>query len=63
MTEPEYQLPEVYEVVFGDRGVDCYTHDELMTMLNEMYDCYEWMCEYGSELQMKDDLQKLRGEL
>ena len=61
MTEPEYQLEEVYEVVYGDRGIDCYTHDELLGMLDEMYDCYEWICNCGNEMKMKADLQKLRG--
>mgnify|MGYP000683334500 FL=1 len=40
-TEDEYQLEEVYEIVFGDNGINRYDHDELKDKLNEMYDCYE----------------------
>jgi hypothetical protein len=61
MTEPEYQIEEVYEAVYGDRGIDCYTHDELMDMLNQMYDCYEWVCNFKSEVAMHKDLKELRG--
>jgi GH15 family glucan-1,4-alpha-glucosidase len=52
------RLTDIYEIVFGDDGITRYTHDELKDKLNEMYDCYLWMCEYGNELKMKDDLYK-----
>jgi len=52
------RLTDIYEIVFGDDGINRYTHDELKDKLNEMYDCYLWMCEYGNELKMKDDLYK-----
>jgi len=31
--------------VFGDNGINRYTHDELITMLDEMYDCYKHVVE------------------
>ena len=52
------RLTDICEIVFGDDGINRYTHDELKDKLNEMYDCYLWMCEYGNELKMKDDLYK-----
>jgi len=52
------RLTDIYEIVFGDDGINRYTHEELKDKLNEMYDCYLWMCEYGNELKMKDDLYK-----
>ena len=52
------RLTDIYEIVFGDDGLNRYTHEELKDKLNEMYDCYLWMCEYGNELKMKDDLYK-----
>ena len=33
-------LEEVYEHVFGDDAINRYTHEELIAMLDEMYDCY-----------------------
>ena len=40
---PEYkksgtQWEEVYEMVFGDNGINRYTHSELIARLGEMYD-------------------------
>ena len=52
------RLTDIYEIVFGDDGINRYTHEELKDKLNELYDCYLWMCEYGNELKMKDDLYK-----
>jgi hypothetical protein len=52
------RFADIYEIVFGDDGINRYTHEELKDKLNEMYDCYLWMCEYGNELKMKDDLYK-----
>lgn len=50
---------EIYEAAVGDDGVNRYTHDELKTMIFEMYDCYKWMCEFGNEIQMKKDLYSI----
>jgi hypothetical protein len=52
------RFTDIYEIVFGDDGINRYTHEELKDKLNELYDCYLWMCEYGNELKMKDDLYK-----
>jgi len=54
------QLEEVYEVVCGEDGINRYTHEELVDRLDEMYDCYIWIVEYGNELQMKSDLKEMR---
>jgi len=37
------QLEEIYEHVFGDDATNRYTHTELITMLDEMYDCYKYV--------------------
>ena len=34
---------EVYEHVFGDDASNRYTHQELIAMLDEMYDCYKYV--------------------
>jgi len=47
-TEDEYQLEEIYEVVVGDNGINRYTHEELIILLTEMQDCYEWVCNFKS---------------
>jgi len=60
MTETEYQLPEVYEIAFGKRGIDCYTHDELLERLVEMSDCFEWVCNFKNVKAMNKDLLELR---
>lgn len=52
---------EIYEAAVGIDGVNRYTHDELKTMIIEIYDCYTWMCEFGNEIQMKKDLYSLWG--
>tara|TARA_R110002074_G_scaffold119775_1_gene253086 strand:+ start:908 stop:1129 length:222 start_codon:yes stop_codon:yes gene_type:complete len=36
-------LEEIYEHVFGDDAINRYTHEELITMLDEMYDCYKYV--------------------
>jgi hypothetical protein len=36
---------EIYEHVFGDEGIERYTHGELIEMLDEMYDCYKYVVE------------------
>jgi hypothetical protein len=48
MTEDEYQLEEIYEVAVGDNGINRYTHEELIILLTEMQDCYEWVCNFKS---------------
>tara|TARA_R110002074_G_scaffold401618_1_gene600350 strand:- start:66 stop:278 length:213 start_codon:yes stop_codon:yes gene_type:complete len=37
------RLQEVYEHVFGDDAINRYSHEELLTMLDEMYDCYKYV--------------------
>ena len=61
-TEDEYQLEEIYEVVVGDNGINRYTHEELIILLTEMQDCYEWVCNFKSVDAMRADLKQLRGE-
>ena len=39
----ESTLEEVYEHVFGDDAINRYTPEELITMLDEMYDCYKYV--------------------
>ncbi len=34
---------EIYETVFGDDAINRYTHEELISMLDEMYDCYKYV--------------------
>ena len=36
----ELELEDVYEHVFGDDAINRYSHDELITRLDEMYDAY-----------------------
>jgi hypothetical protein len=61
-TEDEYQLEEIYEVVVGDNGINRYTHEELIILLTEMQDCYEWVCNFKNVDAMRADLKQLRGE-
>ncbi len=56
MTQNDAKLERVFERVFGDEGMKRYTFEELETMLNEMYDCYKWVCDFGNEMQVKEDL-------
>jgi len=60
-TEDEYQLEEIYEVVVGDNGINRYTHEELIILLTEMQDCYEWVCNFKNVDVMHEDLKQLRG--
>ena len=39
----EIELENVYEHVFGADSIDRYTHEELITMIDEMYDCYKYV--------------------
>ena len=39
------EMENIYEHVFGDDGIERYEHDELITMLDEMYDCYKYVIE------------------
>ena len=48
------QLDEIYESMVGDNGRERYTHEEIIDLVKEYYDCYKWMCEH--------DLTKLREE-
>jgi hypothetical protein len=34
---------EIYEHVFGDDASNSYTHQELIIMLDEIYDCYKYV--------------------
>ena len=61
-TEDEYELEEIYEVAFGDNGINRYTHEELIEMITEMQDCYEWVCNFKDSQAMYADLKQLRGE-
>ena len=56
------EIEEIYELVVGDNGIDRYTHEELIILLTEMQDCYEWVCDFGSVEAMRADLKQLRGE-
>ena len=58
----QYQLEEIYELIVGDNGINRYTHEELIILLTEMQDCYEWVCDFGSVEAMRADLKQLRGE-
>ena len=53
---------ELYEVAVGDNGINRYTHEELIILLTEMQDCYEWVCNFKSMDAMRADLKQLRGE-
>jgi hypothetical protein len=46
----------------GDNGINRYTHEELIEMLTEMQDCYEWVCNFKNVEAMRADLKQLRGE-
>ena len=61
-TEDEYELEEIYEVAFGDNGINRYTHEELIEMITEMQDCYEWVCNFKDRQAMYADFKQLRGE-
>ena len=37
----ELELEDVYEHVFGDDAINRYSHNELITRLDEMYDAYQ----------------------
>ena len=56
------ETEEIYEVVVGDNGINRYTHEELIILLTEMQDCYEWVCNFKSVHAMRADLKQLRGE-
>ena len=43
------ELEEIYEHVFGDDGINRYTHEELIAMLDEMYDCYKQIVDIGGQ--------------
>jgi len=62
MTETEYQLPEVYEIVFGEKGIDRYTHDQLLERLTDMVDSFEWTWTFKDMEDVYEDLHKLRRE-
>lgn len=62
MTQNDAKLERVFERVFGDEGMKRYTFEELETMLNEMYDCYKWVSDFGNEMQVKEDLGYLSDE-
>ena len=42
-TYTEIELEEIYKRVFGEDAINRYTHDELITMLDEMYKCYQYV--------------------
>jgi hypothetical protein len=39
----EIELENVYEHIFGADSIDKHTHEELITMIDEMYDCYKYV--------------------
>ena len=41
--ETDLLYHNVYEHVFGADSIDRYTHEELITMIDEMYDCYKYV--------------------
>ena len=55
---------EIYEHVFGDDASNRYTHQELIAMLDEMYDCYKYVVDnnnqnaYRQALQINRDLKR-----
>jgi len=55
----DYKMEVVFEKVFGDDAINRYTFEELLLMLDEMYDCYKWVVEFGSEKQVRDDLKSI----
>ena len=56
------QLDEIYDMVVGDDGRKRYTHEEIIDRLKEYYDCYAWVCDFGSFVDVHNDLVKQRGE-
>ena len=54
------EIEEIYEVAVGDNGIDRYTHEELIEMLTEMQDCYEWVCNFKDWQDVYEDLRELR---
>ena len=38
-------IKEIYENVLGDDAINRYTHEELITMLDEMYKCYQYVAD------------------
>ena len=54
------ELEEVYEAVFGDKGIEHYTHEELIDRLYEMYDCYSYVVDNvyskGKYLKKKEEV-------
>ena len=56
------EIEEIYELIVGDNGINRYTHEELIILLTEMQDCYEWVCNFKSVDAMRADLKQLRGE-
>jgi len=57
-----YGYENVFERVFGADGYHRYTPSDLQLMLNEMYDCYKWVSDFGNEMQVKEDLGYLSDE-
>jgi len=55
------QLDEIYDMVVGDDGRKRYTHEEIIDRLKEYYDCYAWVCDFGSFVDVHNDLVKQRG--
>jgi len=39
----DLQLDEIYEMVVGDDGRKRYTHEEIIDVLKEYYDCYKYV--------------------
>ena len=37
------QLDEIYDMVVGDDGRKRYTHEEIIDVLKEYYDCYKYV--------------------
>lgn len=47
---------EMYEAVAGEDAVDHYTHEEIISRIDEMYECYAYMCEVGEWKKMREVL-------
>lgn len=47
---------EIYEAIAGADAEERYTHEEIMGRIDEMYECYAYMCEVGDWAKMREVL-------
>lgn len=47
---------EMYEMIAGENAINHYTHEEIMARLDEMYECYAYMCEFNGWQKMREDM-------